>query len=1196
MVKINISKAGKISLFVVTFFLFTILIASIIVASATENNSNDEIELNISLDEINVSDNSSEDVVDVVEDIVVEEVVEDVVEEEVVEDVVEDALDLVLENIIETTGFFGCENVSQGSCDSNSNCTWEDFVSECFLNCFQYDYSDNSTCENSFGGGECLWDSAPLLCDPVSFNKSWEGFSFCFDYDGNKTGCDSFPNDCTWFTESQCGANEEGSDVSGGNNSGWCDPSNMNFREDYNCWSYDGNKTGCEDSKQNYGWTCEWHSDPWGALVDGTEAGWCNQIMGGGGSGGGGCWDYFNNDSCTSAASLGMPCTWKEQTSNGWCQEKGCWNYDGSQSSCEANSADGCVWNSDYNYCYRQGCWDLNSTECSSSSTYGLDCNWKNDTYSSSGGWCEENGCWQRDWTNQTYCEAQEGCNWDGNWCNNGGCWDYDSSGESTCNNNTLTGLNCEWETGSWGWCEQKGCWDYDGTNVTDCQNVSADLGLDCTWDAAFSICYENFNGCTDYDSDQFGCFGTGYCVWNPGNSTCIEPTITNTFFNPSCWIFDQAGENKCGNVTTCGWNMTGSEACEDNGVGANGIQCVDINNSELCNNIPMLSSCCKWTSSGCQDAAFSTSCWDNLQEPPEGADFCEDYNAKYSKSTCEQIAGDPWYMPCEWNNVTDQCGFAIDDLFGGNSTGFNFHDIGSKSNCESLGGEWNSEKWTDPNTGAIYTDEWCEMGFGIDYETCSSECWACEYPDNSSDPSWDSTDEARSACEQSVLENCIFIEDSNAFNDYGWCNVDWDKSGNCDDNCWECWDSDQCSDSLEGCKWFTDPYNDNSWCDDKNVKTCDDECYNCWDQNNCLNSEAECTWDTNYNFCKPSGSGDGTSSEICFDGIDNDGDDFIDCADSECTFNEFCGGSVVLGSNCLSIPTESACGGEADCVWITDQWNNTWCDMKGAQCWTFDDNETACDAEADCSFNTMQEMGHFEDNFCDVNFTLVDSSGCWNFGINSSVCNAQSANGCIWIEDQWCVENPTDQWCQNNLNAGWCDHEVWVCDNYYNETACSADLNCGWQADWFNSEFGWCDPICFSRNSTTCGEPVDGVSGVCELFNSTEMGWCEPTDMFRDCWDKFDESSCNVNNETCIWINDSFVPGGGFCEDKFMHFIPNPHISFCSLAPVVHSSTGSPQVVEFLEKHIGSHQPNSELNQSACQPQLRSALQAVSL
>lgn len=1017
-----------------------------------------------------------------------------------------------------------CFGLNVTTCVSTANCTWEDFAGGCFYDCIQYDADEGgnqSQCEAAYGGELCEWFSEGEICDPVVLDKGFEGFSFCFNYDGNQTGCDNFSDDCIWFSEPGCTVNEPCYDSTNSNH-GWCDPTGFNFGDDFDCWTYDGNETGCFYSMDTLGWPCQWNPDPWGPLIAGNNSGWCNMMMGGGSSGGG-CWDAFDEDSCNATAAMGMPCVWQSGISDGWCEPQGCWDY-WTQGDCNTHANEGCLWDSQYMYCYEVGCWDIyNATGCgTANTTYGLDCVWHNISFGN--GWCEEEGCWLRDWTNETYCEEKEGCVWENNWCNQQGCWNFDMEGETNCTNNTYTGLNCQWETGSWSYCEQQGCWSYNG-NQSGCENDSADYGLSCQWNSDNNDCYDVIGGCTDYNNDEFGCYNTFWCNWNVSNNTCIEPdTSPMQFINPDCWIFDQAGEAACDNITACNW--TGS-ACENNGVGPNGIQCVDINHSQMCNNLPMLSTCCMWNGTGCEDAQFTTSCWDNMQDPPDGAYFCEDYNSINSQQICNQIAGDPWYMSCSWDNVSEQCMFAYDNY----DPGMGYGDL-TEANCDDAGGNWIVNTWIDEN-GVTHFDEWCEIGFGYGTQTCAETCWACEYQDNQSD--WDSNSSARSACEQSTA-GCVFFEDSYAFNGFGWCDMNWQYQGNCEGNCFDCWETDMCTDSAAGCTWLTDSWNNASWCQDENALTCSDDCYLCWDQDNCVNSDADCTWDTNYWYCNPSGSGSGSSYEVCFDGIDNDADDFVDCADSECTFDSFCGGAGVFGSDCPSIPNNNTCINETGCVWITDQWNNSWCDMEGAQCWMFDDNETACDTETGCNFKSMEEM-NITNDFCDINFSIMENSSCWNYW-NSSECNTHYDNGCIWMEDQWCnsPEGQNDSWCQANPGAGWCDHEIWSCHTHDdNETACNSDNNCGWNVDWFNPDWGWCDPICFSRNNNTCEDPVNGTTGVCELRNASEMAWCEPDNMFTGCWDHFTEVDCNTSNTTCTWVIDPMMPNGGFCGDLFM-------------------------------------------------------------
>ena len=100
---------------------------------------------------------------------------------------------LILFSLIFTTSFvLGIENCSEwdedrGACELTENCTYEDFASVCVADCYPYDFTSQAECEDAFGGGVCLWEE--VWCDPIDFEETWEGFSFCFDFDNNKTGC-----------------------------------------------------------------------------------------------------------------------------------------------------------------------------------------------------------------------------------------------------------------------------------------------------------------------------------------------------------------------------------------------------------------------------------------------------------------------------------------------------------------------------------------------------------------------------------------------------------------------------------------------------------------------------------------------------------------------------------------------------------------------------------------------------------------------------------------------------------------------------------------------------------------------------------------------------------------------------------------------------------------------------------------------
>ena len=79
----------------------------------------------------------------------------------------------------------------------------------------------------------------------------------------------------------------------------------------------------------------------------------------------------------------------------------------------------------------------------------------------------------------------------------------------------------------------------------------------------------------------------------------------------------------KCNTLTNnYGINITG-----------NGIKCSYINDSNLCNSISVLSSCCSWQYNNCTANKLITTCWDQMSAPPAGANFCEDYSSYTDKS-----------------------------------------------------------------------------------------------------------------------------------------------------------------------------------------------------------------------------------------------------------------------------------------------------------------------------------------------------------------------------------------------------------------------------------------------------------------------------------------------------------------------------------------------------------------------------------
>jgi len=214
-------------------------------------------------------------------------------------------------------------------------------------------------------------------------------------------------------------------------------------------------------------------------------------------------------------------------------------------------------------------------------------------------------------------------------------------------------------------------------------------------------------SGCGQYEN-EFDCReasknGTR-CFWDFGMESCRQeqegmgPGPGPGFEGPSCWILD-GNPLLCENVTGCiycyndttpgceGVSMYPGETgiCEpQGGVEDTPIECENITAESLCNQIPMLDTCCSWnaTSQTCSDT-FESTCRNS--PPPDGAHYCDDWKARENQTLCEQIAALPWLMPCKWANDTQKCEFRDDNMFGDGGGGF--QDIGNQQACEAAGG-----------------------------------------------------------------------------------------------------------------------------------------------------------------------------------------------------------------------------------------------------------------------------------------------------------------------------------------------------------------------------------------------------------------------------------------------------------------------------------------------------------------------------
>ncbi len=722
---------------------------------------------------------------------------------------------------------------------------------------------------------------------------------------------------------------------------------------------------------------------------------------------------------------------------------------------------------------------------------------------------------------------------------------------QTPCNAaNSSRGRPCYWQQYDGGWCEEVGCWSYEG-NQANCENSSLHLGINCVYENNW--CYENVSAksCSSMTLER-DCMDTYYCIWNFTSQICQTPivgTIETKFdeWRPGCYIFDTVGRSLCDNVTGCNWNNSLCISNTTNGV--NEVRCGNITNSTVCNNIAMLSTCCKWQAGTCAEDKFSKQCWEEMQEMPEGATYCEDYNSYTDQSLCIQIAGDPWYMPCRWDNSTERCKFKSENIFSG--TEENIMLIDNQKNCESAGGKWLVESYAssnDPLTAVAVSMPRCDYKFDEE-RNCDKECHACEFQTDKT--AWTSAAKAKEACINSALGMCGFRNISSAPNGFGYCEPkDEFKKGiatDCDSSCGTCTfmgdstsaevenrPSSFCKNSKAKCKWIPDmdyPTDESKGrCGSNSEKTCENKCDVCYEEDNCINKGAkkgntsldtQCSWSSSLSMCTPKSGSD--QMEICWDGSDNNADGKMDCADSMCWSDSFCGGQYMMGfggKDCFGSTTQALCELNG-CVWVNENWGS-WCDMPGANCWKNDGNQASCQNNGNCTWHSG--FG----GFCEENWTA--STECMN--LNQAQCALDT--DCDWVIDSY--SNNYGGWCGFDMNYS---ATAYVdCAGLSGEAACEAMLSC----NWFNSTGGtgygggWCD-----NKKFTCWRHTTQL--VCEnLTNTNYCTWiseygntrCEGKGMggvssSASCWNYNEQAGCIAHQ--CNWVS-GFCDPAGFGND----------------------------------------------------------------
>jgi hypothetical protein len=962
----------------------------------------------------------------------------------------------------------------------------------------------------------------------------------CWQYDSVAGGCTeangcSFKNDSwgSWCEELSCWSLQNQSTCTDtnvpGSNCTWESGGVNFFCTELSCWAHSGTSANsCENNTASR--SCNWNAR-------------CYSL------GGSGCWDVTDQSIC------------QNQTGCGWgtCDDLGCWGY-GTESSCN-NALDpwegnNCTWTG--SACNQRYCSDYgNQTACNDAS--GINCIWDG------GGWCEEKRC--SDLKNQTDCQEanatiSEDCLWDGSFCREDNCWNYDSN-EVGC----TAKAECSWANwNSTGWCEDVNCWSWDtwnGGNQSDCEDNT--YGFNCLWsgyeagNSTDGWCYQDYSStsCTNKTTER-DCYDTSYCWWEANDWTnpsaggnCSDPTwgqgtygnvsddILNDW-NPGCYIFDN-NETNCNNVLGC--NYTNSE-CRTVAGGAllnhatnisnDGIACSYINESGLCNRVPILSNCCVWQNSSCSASRITTSCWEGLDQTPNGESSCEDAT---SQSSCSKLAQTPWYWPCNWDNTTSstaKCAVKFDDIWGNGTR--NLITIENRQTCEAVGGRWVTENYCE-GTVSVPSGR-CEYKFDEE-RNCNKACFACDYKNDGA--AWASVTEARESCIGSTLGICKFTEDSSAANTFGTCKAkDQYKKGvaeDCDTSCGACTfkgdpdgingtstPRDYCGISLAnslggGCKWIKDNSTSTlGYCVNSDERTCVDSCDRCYTQNDCSsngrsalsNVSGSCKWQGGETdgSCVANVAGE---VEICWNGEDDDNDGLTDCADPGCYSDSFCG---FVEGDCFNWADNTSCI-DNSCEWVVDKWGS-WCDFPGSQCWKEDGNETACFGQSNCEWQNGTGSG-----WCEQDWSIAETC----FGVsNETACGTVS--NCVWTNDTWCNAGGNGStWCENN--GGWCDHQDFVYKDCWQYDSSSSECNGVTGCSWRNDD--WSVPHCEVNWSGNCwNQTTSSACSSAGCWWSSNWNYC--SNKMEECWQAADESSC-VSDTTaaCNWITTG--TGTGRCE-----------------------------------------------------------------
>jgi PGF-pre-PGF domain-containing protein len=636
---------------------------------------------------------------------------------------------------------------------------------------------------------------------------------------------------------------------------------------------------------------------------------------------------------------------------------------------------------------------------------------------------------------------------------------------------------------------------------------------------------HQNFSDClgdTDLDCDWSS---AGICTTFDGYHE-VPPAFCDMLPRTACdWV----------NNDTCNWDTSlgrGGLCAEVSGASFNvetGFNCTQIINDTLCDNQPFteLTGLCSWDESNTICLVNSSKNFLDIPSPPVFS--CEAPGYVNNQTACEILSND-FFLPCGWNSTTNKCSTSFFDFGKFND----FEDIGSENTCGLMGGTWKVETTFDPVSNSVTEESWCEVtsspiifssigGGGNDFQgdftqlgSCASDCFACEF--NSTGNRWPNASEAQLECEASAV-GCVFENDTNAFNGFGWCDPILGGGGlSCDISCGDCNllpnAQNACLNSTSACRWD----NVTSLCIGSGAKSCLQDCFQCGSENSCNSSGANggCSWDSSSYFCTPKSG----KFEICFDGIDNDGNGDTDCQDFKCGSDSFCAGGITDTNNCFQyddfkfgLNAQGNCTDSPGCVWITDEFSHSYCAPLSEQCWrnnSFFDDQTGCEDFGGGGVCIYETGGS-----CHENSTLFNV--CGSISIENT-CNNEV--GCKWSSEHSFCDVETIVVCEDNATL------------QIDQNACTT-AGCVWQGGLFSSGFEGghvenCVSPCINLSITTKEQCGNATTDNTPFYNQTCVffgGHCEPADFIGGCFQNDGDINACRANANCNWISDGYGP-----------------------------------------------------------------------